>query len=149
MTIQKENPKEDRFWIMNTVLPLVLTVALYTVLNSATLFGNLVTGLFGPEAPVLFGKPLFSEGIFRAVCLYGRDFLWGYALMFAMIFMFHDNRDQFRHGAGIVFGFEIVLELFKLFSITSRGLSIGSMAGVFLGNITVLLIVMIRKEWLV
>ncbi|GEM_PF-2682473 len=147
--LKKENPKEERFWLINVIVPLLLTAVLYTVLNSSHLFDGIVYGMFGPEAPILFGKPLFSESLFRFLCLYLRDFFWGYAIVYAVAWMFHENRMQFRKALGIVFLFETALELYKLFSISARGFSIGSMAAIAVGNLVAAMIVMIRKEWLI
>lgn len=149
MSVLPINRKQEAFWWMNILISLLLGTVLYCILNSGFFLTNVVRGLFGPHKKLIFGHALVSKKLFTAVCLYGRDFLWAYALVFAIAYWMKGSLKGLRQAFSIVAGFEILLELWKLSSFMSGTFDLKNLAAVAAGNILAILLILIRERAIV
>ena len=90
------------FWWANLLFSLFIFGGLYIVLNSS-LFLSRVSSLILSLG--LSHRRL--SALLTVILLYGQDFLWGYALTFAVALLMKDSKPQLRRS----FAYTILIEL--------------------------------------
>lgn len=141
MTVTRLNPKEELFWWMDIIIPSVLGIALYLVMNSDHMVSAIVWNLFGP------GKTgNMTEGMFRLLSIYSRDFLWSYALVFALSYWFRDSREELRKAYIIAGIFEILVVVWQFASVIGGTFDVGHLLGIVTGDIMAILVILIHKR---
>jgi hypothetical protein len=133
------------FWWANILIPLALGAAMYCILNSDVFFANVVRFIFARGD----GRSLIPEGVFYAICLYGRDFLWAYAIVFAVALLFRGSFSGLKKAFLIVLGFEVVIEVLKLVSVIPGSFDIWSLLAVVIGNVLAAVFILIHEKVLV
>ena len=109
-----------RFLVGNLCLALFLFAVLHFSLNSEVL-GRTVLTLYGPGRPKFFGRSMVSVANFRRIFLYGKDFLYGYALAAALLLLLRDSFQSMKRALWIAIGGEVLSEFF--FLLLERSLS--------------------------
>ena len=137
--------KYEFFWWANILIPLLIGAVMYCVLNSEVFFSSVVRFFFGRGE----GGSAFWEGVFSAVCLYGRDFLWAFAIVFAVCYLFKGSFSGLKKAFLIVLGFETVVELLKLTSIIPGAFDVWSLVAVAIGNVLAAAVILIHERALI
>ena len=132
------------FWWANVLIPLAVGAAMYCVLNSDVFFSSVVRFVFARD-----GQSLIPEGLFYAICLYGRDFLWAYAIVFTVSLLFRGSFQGLKKAFLIVLGFEVMIEILKLVSVIPGSFDIWSLIAVVLGNALAAVLILIHERVLV
>ena len=133
------------FWWCNILIPLIACGALYAVVNSDAFFTALVQKLFG-NSPVRGG---FLERVFVIVCMYGRDFLWAYAVVFAVSYLFKGTFGGLKKSFLIVLGFEVIVEIVRFFTAIGGAFDVFNLVAIAIGNGLAILIVLIHEGALI
>lgn len=129
------------FWWANILIPLVLGALMYFVLNSTVFFSSLVQFLFRGAEP-----DSFFERLFTTVCLYGRDFLWAYSIVFAIAALFRGSFSGLKKAFLIVLGFEAAVEILKLLSVIPGSFDVRSLIAVLIGNVLAVVIILVHEK---
>lgn len=146
MTLSRIDTKEEAFWWADILVPLVLGIVLYVLLNSEHALPYIVRRLFGPDRITVFGHTLFSTGIFKGLCMYGKDLLWGYALVFALGYWFRDNLSDFRKALVIVGAFEIGMLVWQFATAMGGAFDPGHAIAAFIGNVIGIFVILVHKR---
>lgn len=133
------------FWWANILIPLAIGAVMYCILNSDVFFSSLVRFLFANSD----GRSTVAEGVFSAICLYGRDFLWAYSIVFAVALLFRGSLSGLKKAFLIVLAFEIVIEILKLVSVIPGAFDIWSVVAVIVGNVLAAGAILIHEKVLV
>ncbi|MBO4411203.1 MAG: hypothetical protein J5794_03360 [Lachnospiraceae bacterium] len=133
------------FWWANIIISLLIGGTMYAILNSDTFFSSVVRFLFGRGE----GKALISENLFSAICLYGRDFVWAYAVVFAVAYCFRGSFPGIKKAFLITLGFEAVVEVLKILSIIPGAFDVWSIVAVLIGNVLAAVIILIHERALI
>ena len=146
MRTKKTNKREEAFWWAHILIPLALGTVLYLVLNSEEALPAIVGRLFGPDRITVFGHAIVSAGVFQAACVYGRDFLWGYALVFALGYQFRENFSEFKKALTITALFEIGIVVWQFVTAMGGAFDPGHIIAGFIGNVLGILVILIYKR---
>ncbi len=133
------------FWWCNILIPLVFCGAMYAVLNSDAFFASLVQKLFGEGS----ARGGFFERLFVVVCMYGRDFLWAYAVVFAVAYLFRGTFVGLKKSFLIVLGFEVVVEIIRFFAAIGGAFDVFNIVAIVIGNGLAILGILIHEGALV
>lgn len=144
MSVLPLNVREERFWIIHIMTAGAIGLLMYIVMNSPTLLNALIQHLFHGRSAA--GS---SASAFMNICLYGRDFVWGYALMFAIVYLFNETRESIFVGARIVLIFELVFQVAMYFSAVGGTFFLGSVGAMALGNGIAMLVILLHARILV
>ena len=138
---RKEN-REGLFWWLSILGALGLGIMLYVLVMVPGFLRGTVELLFGD------GRGKNAETMFLWITVYGRDFFWGYALVFAVGFWFRSSWRRLRKAFVIVFIFEIGVSVF-CFVCGASGFDWYSYLAVFAGNFLASVIVLFHERALV
>ncbi|MBR4768522.1 MAG: hypothetical protein IK088_06055 [Lachnospiraceae bacterium] len=130
------------FWWSGILIPIILGAVLYCMMSSDSFFSSLVRRFFTMEG----GKSEFVEKAFIAVCMYGRDFLWSYALVFAISYCFRGSFKGLKKAFLIVLGFEVIVEILKTALMIGGKFDIWSVVTVLIGNVAAIAVVLIHER---
>lgn len=137
--------KYEFFWWCNILIPLILCGALYCLLNSDVFFTAVVERLFG-SSPNRGG---FLERLFIIVCMYGRDFFWAYAVVFAVSYLFRGSFGGLKRSFLIVLVFEAIVELIRFFAAIDGAFDVFNLVAIAIGNVLAIAVVLIHEGALV
>lgn len=132
----------ELFWWCGILIPIILGAALYCMMSSDSFFSSLVRRFFTVEG----GRSEFVEKAFVAVCVYGRDFLWAYALVFAVSYCFRGSFKGLKRAFLIVLGFEAAVEIMKTVMMIGGSFDIWSIVTLLVGNAAAIVVVLIHER---
>ena len=129
--------KQDLFWAVHLTLAVFFFLLFYAFSKSGLLLGSILK-------PLLLKLRLFenSGNTVFTLFYYGRDFSWGYAVVFSLLYIFRGSKKSLERGLRIASGFEVILLLLKLFIFTAGAMDAGTVIAVILGNALALLTVL-------
>jgi len=102
---------EKIFCLINILLPLLMGAYIYIKINKNSHFGNWICSLFS------ISKIEYSEGIWSALRNWGGDFLWAYALFFALYLTLNGMNNARKYSFILSMICSIFMELTQLFQI--------------------------------
>lgn len=106
---------ERIYIILNFAIPLLVGAIIYYFLSPDVIFVKVIDEIFG--CGVHFASLLEKNFVVRFVRFYLLDMLWGYALVFALYFVFGNNTAKLKGIFYIAFVFSISMEVLQLTSL--------------------------------
>jgi len=149
MTIEKVNPKNEFFWIGNILFSALTLFLLYGILNTSFAFQAVLSFFLTDGNIVHFSNVNLLEKFLKAIFVYGRDFLWGYALVFSFCSLFHRDRVDIKLAAFITGIFEIVVVIFRISIIPTTSMNLFCLFAMAIGDLVALTIVLSHERYLV
>ena len=146
MTISRVNPKEELFWWLNILVSASFGIAVYLVLNSGHALSYMVGRFFGPNRITFFGHAVMTEGLFEALCSYSKDFLWAYALMFALGYWFRGNLKDLRTAFTIGAVFQVIILIWQFVTAMGGRFDLGHMVAGIIGDVLAILVILVHKK---
>lgn len=140
MSVARVNVRQEIFWWLDVILAILVGISFYIFLHSEHAVSYVASGLFGKN-----GSGLISEQAFLKFCLYGCDFFWAYAVVFAVSYWFKDSLAGLLRSFLIVVLFEGVIELVRFAGGFSMGLDLTHFLFVLSGNAAAIIVILIHK----
>lgn len=109
--ILQSKTHEKIFCLINILLPLLMGAYIYIKINKNSHFGNWICSLFS------ISKIEYSEGIWSALRNWGGDFLWAYALFFALYLALNGMNNARKHSFILSIICSTTMELSQLIQI--------------------------------
>lgn len=100
------------FVILNIAVPLIIGAVIYYFLSSDVIFVKIIDKILKVE--IHFTELVETSFVIRFVRFYDLDMLWGYALVFALHFIYGNNEAGIRKIFIIAVIFTIIMEVFQL-----------------------------------
>ncbi len=144
-----DDKKTERFFWCHLAAALALWMGLYCILNSELFLTGLIDSVFGQERAGVYAGTYMTGSMFSSMLIYGREFLLGYALVFAVSICFAKTYGDTKRAIRIVILFEIGIELYLFLSHMTDSVSIRSFLATLTGNLCALLVIMARERAIV
>ncbi|MCQ2425805.1 MAG: hypothetical protein MJ070_06635 [Lachnospiraceae bacterium] len=111
----KAGKGKARFLLPNAVIPLAVGLLLYVLFCPETYVTRFVSRVFPAFTAGTAVVPLPETPVFSAIRCWGFDFLWAYALVFALGLITGTGKGQLGLAVTVAAGFEVLSELLQRF----------------------------------
>jgi len=146
--VKAENPHKDLYWILNICGSAILLLALYGILNTSILFEKVLL-FFVTKGNIFHITDVnLLEKMMKVVFVYGRDFLWGYALLFSFCCMFHRDRYDIKIASGITLLFELFIVIFRFAIIPTATMNLYCIFAMLMGDAVALTIILTNERYI-
>lgn len=138
------------FLIFNFTVPLLFGTMIYYFLSPDVVFVKIIDELIGKRPDFLgatyFNLLLEDYYVVKLVRCYLLDGLWGYALMFALYYIFSNNTANLTKIFFMAFSFSILMEILQLTSLAKGTFDFIDIVALFLAEIFAVFIIKIRMR---